>query len=186
MKNILRKIGLTLLLTIIVLPLFTQLTFADNGNTAPTPPPIIPAGVDADRLVLPHSTDTANEGDYLTDIYLPAITKSIIGLAGGMAFLFIIIGGIQILTAYGEEEKIGNAKKTITYAIVGLIISLLSYAIVSIISGIQLSPPKPDTSTDQGPAPGTEDLLPGEENEEGRYDEPITQEQALEGLDSAD
>lgn len=64
-----------------------------------------------------------------------------------MAVLFIIIGGIQILTAYGSDEKISSAKKTITYAIVGLLIAILSYAIVTIISSIQIG-----ATTTQPPA----------------------------------
>jgi glucose uptake protein GlcU len=74
---------------------------------------------------------------------LPTITKTIIEAAGVTAILFIIIGGIEILTAYGNDEKIGKGKKTVTFAIVGLLISILSYAIVSIISGINLNTPTP-------------------------------------------
>ena len=51
----------------------------------------------------------------------------------------MIVGGIQILTAYGNEEKVSAGKKTMTYAIVGLLIAILSYAIVSIISGVRLA-----------------------------------------------
>ena len=69
---------------------------------------------------------------------MPNITKTIIAAAGACAVLFIIIGGIQMLTAYGSDEKIGKAKKTITWAIIGLLIAILSYAIVSIISAIKL------------------------------------------------
>ncbi|MFC1750864.1 hypothetical protein ACFL2V_18890, partial [Pseudomonadota bacterium] len=71
---------------------------------------------------------------------LPTITQTVIAAAGGLAILFIIIGGVQLLTAYGSDEKVTNAKKTITFAIVGLLIAILSYAIVSIISAVNLTP----------------------------------------------
>lgn len=106
---------------------------------AQTKPPIIPEGVTGEQLVIPHSAGEGAEGNYLTQVFLPALTSGIIGLAGGLAVLFIIVGAIQILTAYGNDEKIANAKKTIIYAVVGLIIALLSYAIVSIIGGIQVT-----------------------------------------------
>ncbi|HRY91006.1 MAG TPA: hypothetical protein P5229_01540 [Candidatus Gracilibacteria bacterium] len=96
-------------------------------------PPIIPAG--NTHLILPHSagqTETA-----ITGQLIPAVTRTVIAMAGMLAVLFIIYGGIQILTAYGKTEKIESAKKTITWAIAGLIISLLSYAIVSIVAGLQ-------------------------------------------------
>lgn len=108
-----------------------------------TPAPIIPvdSGDQGVELYIPHTPQRAeSEGQFIGEEFLPSLTQTIIALAGGFAFLFIIIGGIQILTAYGNDEKIGNAKKTITYAIVGLLISILSYAIVSIISGIRLTP----------------------------------------------
>jgi len=81
-----------------------------------------------------------------------------------MAFLFIIIGGIQILTAYGNDEKITNAKKTIQYAIVGLLIALLSYAIVSIIGGLNIGQNPNQTQT----------------AEEGFGDEGLTEEELAE------
>jgi hypothetical protein len=125
----------TLLLLLIIPACFAQKT---------TPAPIIPPGTEDQgvKLYIPHTPQrAASEGQFIGEEFLPSLTQTIIALAGGFAFLFIIIGGIQILTAYGNDEKIGNAKKTITYAIVGLLIAILSYAIVSIISGIRLTPP---------------------------------------------
>lgn len=103
-------------------------------------PPIIPEiPGDNEDLLLPHQTSgNIAEEQYFGGVLLPTITRTVIALAGGLAFLFMIVGGIQILTAYGNEEKIQNGKKTLTYALVGLVIALLSYAIVSIISAIRL------------------------------------------------
>lgn len=128
-----KKILITILLTI-TLGSIPSLCFAQETKS----PPIIPPG--AGELIIPHTTVTAGQTEEQTLIgtILPNATKVVIALAGSLAFLFIIIGGIEILTAYGDDEKLGNAKKTITFAIVGLIIALLSYAIVSIISSINL------------------------------------------------
>lgn len=113
------------------------LTLGISSGTVLARPPIIPAGTD---LVIPHQTDTSvsPEQDFGGRL-LPTITQVVIGATGGCSILFIIIGAIQILTAYGNDEKIGSAKKTITFALVGLIISMLSYAIVSIISAVNLN-----------------------------------------------
>lgn len=83
----------------------------------------------------------ARSGDpstYIQQDFLPSITSTIIGIAGGLALLFVIIGGIQILTAYGNDEKIAAAKKTITWALAGLVIAILSYSIVQIIVSIKI------------------------------------------------
>jgi FtsH-binding integral membrane protein len=112
--------------------------------------PIIPEGVpEEERLLIP-STPSAeqSEENFLRNVFLPNLTKNFIIVAGGLAFLFVIVGGIQILTAYGNDEKLGSAKKTITFAIVGLLIAMLSYTIVAIISSIQLdNPPPTETSS---------------------------------------
>ncbi len=137
-----KKITKFVITLIIGLSILIPVVSADNGEESQgpvtTPPPIIPPGVESEALIIPHADDPENQGAYFQGTYLPALTSVIIGMAGGLAFLFIVIGGIQLLTAYGDEEKITSAKKTITYAIVGLLVAILSYAIVSIISGIQV------------------------------------------------
>ncbi len=50
-----------------------------------------------------------------------------------MAVLFIIIGGFQYITSAGNPENVSKAKNTILYAIIGIIVTLLSYAIVKFI-----------------------------------------------------
>ena len=105
--------------------------------------PIVPLDADnkttlSDQLILPHSNSTTPEGD-IGGRLLPTITTIVIGAAGGAAVLFIIIGAIQMLTAYGNDEKISQGKKTITFAIVGLLVAILSYTIVTIISSINLT-----------------------------------------------
>ena len=51
----------------------------------------------------------------------------------------IIYGGIQYTTSAGDSGKVTNAKNTILYAIVGLIVSILAYAIVNFVTNAFLS-----------------------------------------------
>ena len=122
----------SILLTITAVLIISQFSAA-----LATRPNIIPAG--SDPLVIPSANiQTGSQDAFIAGQLLPNITKTVIALSGALAVLFIIIGGITILTAYGKTEKIESAKKTIIWAIVGLLISILSYSIVSIISNIQL------------------------------------------------
>lgn len=89
------------------------------------------------QLKLPGAT-SGDPSTYIQQDFLPSITSTIIGIAGGLALLFVIIGGIQILTAYGNDERITAAKKTLTWALAGLVIAILSYSIVQIIVSIKL------------------------------------------------
>ena len=53
-----------------------------------------------------------------------------LGLVGLLAVLMLIIGGFRYLMSAGNDEATGKAKNTILYAIVGIVIVILSYAIV--------------------------------------------------------
>ncbi len=61
------------------------------------------------------------------------ITTWILGFAGTIAVLFIIWGGIQYITAAGNEKQAESAKQTLTYAVLGLIVILLAYVIVQLV-----------------------------------------------------
>ncbi len=58
-----------------------------------------------------------------------------LGFLGFLAVIMIIYGGILYVTAGGEQDKVDKGKKIIMYAIVGIVIILLSFAIVSTVLG---------------------------------------------------
>lgn len=61
----------------------------------------------------------------------------VLGFLGLIAVLIVIYAGILYLTAAGEEEKTGKAKKAITFAVIGLIIVIGSFAFVNtVITGL--------------------------------------------------
>lgn len=62
-----------------------------------------------------------------------------------LAFIFFLLGGITWITSGGNKEGLEKAKKKITYSILGLIIALLSFAILRFIGtifGVDLGLPK--------------------------------------------
>ena len=67
---------------------------------------------------------------------LPRFAIGLIGLAGGAALLFLVISGLRYATLYGEEEGVEKAKNQALYAVIGLVISLLAYTIVTVITNI--------------------------------------------------
>ncbi len=52
---------------------------------------------------------------------------------GFIAVIFVIYGGILYVTAGGEQEKVDSGKKILMYAGAGLVIILLSFALVNTI-----------------------------------------------------
>jgi len=54
------------------------------------------------------------------------ITMIALAFAGAVAVLFIVIGGVSYLTAFGNQEKAEQGKKTLTWAIIGLVFIFLA------------------------------------------------------------
>ncbi len=54
---------------------------------------------------------------------------------GMVAVIMIVIGGIRYTTSNGDSSSMKGAKDTILYAVVGLVIAILAYAIVNFVLG---------------------------------------------------
>ena len=63
--------------------------------------------------------------------YAIKVTNFILGFLGFIAILVIVYGGFMYVTAAGKEDKAETGKKSITYAIIGILVILGSYAIVN-------------------------------------------------------
>lgn len=61
------------------------------------------------------------------------VTDWVLGFITIVAVLMLIWGGIQYLTAAGDEGAVEKAKHTITYAVLGLIVVGIAYAIVQVV-----------------------------------------------------
>jgi hypothetical protein len=54
-------------------------------------------------------------------------------IIGAVAVIMIIIGGIKYVLSNGDSSQITSAKNTILYAVIGLVVALLAYAIVNFV-----------------------------------------------------
>ena len=114
---------------------------AAYGQIAPPPPPPPPppgsaspaGGPPAGGAIstLPEPSVTSIQDFYLA---LKAITLWVLVFGIILGVLFLIIGGVTILTSRGDEQKLGTGKKTITWAVVGIILLVLAFALVNIIA----------------------------------------------------
>ncbi len=59
-----------------------------------------------------------------------SITNWLLSIASFLAIFFLIIGGLYYITALGDTRQMEEAKKIITYVIIGLIVILISYTLV--------------------------------------------------------
>jgi hypothetical protein len=69
----------------------------------------------------------------LTGFILRVINIAL-ALAGLIAVLFLIIGGFRYITAGGNEDSAGSAKKIILNAVIGIIVIILSFVVVRVVS----------------------------------------------------
>jgi hypothetical protein len=63
-------------------------------------------------------------GFLVTDIVLP------------LAVIMVLVGAIQFMTSAGNPEKVSQAKKTLIYAAIGVVVALLATGATSIIQSI--------------------------------------------------
>lgn len=58
------------------------------------------------------------------------ITDTLLFGVGIVSVIMLVYGGLRYIISGGDSKKVTDAKNTILYAIIGLIIAFLSYAIV--------------------------------------------------------
>ncbi len=97
---------------------------------------------------------TADFGKLLKDLI-----NILLMFAGAIAVIFLMVGGFQYIASRGNEEATQKAKKTITNAIIGIVLIVMSFAIVNIINTLLTKTPaeqvpKGSTSGPGGTPPG--------------------------------
>ena len=61
------------------------------------------------------------------------VTNMILYIVGVVAVIMLIIGGIKYVTSGGDAKKVTDAKNTVLYAIIGLVVAFLAFAIVNFV-----------------------------------------------------
>jgi hypothetical protein len=63
------------------------------------------------------------------------ITNVLLFLIGAISVIMLIVGGIRYVVSGGDSTAVQNAKNTILYAIVGVVVAILAYAVVNFVIG---------------------------------------------------
>ena len=71
---------------------------------------------------------------------LTKATNWILALVSSIIILIIIIGGLMYISSAGDEEKLRTSKNIIFYAVIGLGIILISYALITEVTDILKGP----------------------------------------------
>ncbi|MFH1048613.1 MAG: hypothetical protein V1732_03030 [Patescibacteria group bacterium] len=86
----------------------------------------------AQAAIVFNSTTSYNTVNELTT----GVVNWFLSITAGVTIFFLIIGGIYYLTAFGDEKRMQEGKKIITYAIYGLVLILISYSVVTTLNAI--------------------------------------------------
>lgn len=65
--------------------------------------------------------------------FIQNIVNVLLFIAGAIAVVMIILGGIRYVTSNGAQDQVKAAKDTILYSVIGLIVALLAFAIVNFV-----------------------------------------------------
>lgn len=102
-------------------PLVLIETASAASTLAPTPTPAI----SPTTIKFGKNTSISSFGELTA-----SITNWLLSIASFLAIFFLIIGGLYYITALGDTRQMEEAKKIITYVVIGLIVILISYTLV--------------------------------------------------------
>lgn len=118
-------------------------TTGGTGGTSGTPPPSGGCETGFHKLgplCVPNSPFNNNNsfaGETTVGGLAARVVRILLYFAGIVAVVMAIVGGYQIMTAGGNEAQATTGRKTLTNAIIGLVIVILSFIIIqSVISFI--------------------------------------------------
>ncbi|MCC6643279.1 hypothetical protein IT411_00865 [Candidatus Peregrinibacteria bacterium] len=121
MKSLIKKVS-TGLTTLVGSALYGYTVFAQGtGFLSPTDSP--------GRI------SNATGGEASARNLVLTIVNFFLGFLGLIAVLMVIYGGVLVLTAGVNADQAGKGKKILSFAAIGIIIILLSFAVVSTILG---------------------------------------------------
>ena len=118
-----------MLVTIMLMP---GVSFAVDEPPTDEPPP---SGATSFSLPNPLSCDTT-ETQSGVECVLNVLIKALWAIAIPLATLMILVGAFLLMTSQGNPEKIESGKKTITYAVLGLVIIALASSIVAVVQSL--------------------------------------------------
>lgn len=77
---------------------------------------------------------TAKIGDL--ECIVGSVISWVLGLAGVVLFIMLLLGGFKYLTSTGDPKALEGARKTLTSAIIGLVLVASAYLILVVINAL--------------------------------------------------
>lgn len=129
MKNIIKKS----LQSVLIVPLMVL------GASLALPAVLEPAYVSAQADGgLKGGANSAKGTDQQTELFgdngiFKTITNVLLFVIGAISVIMLIIGGIRYTVSNGDSAAVTSAKNTILYAVIGIVVAILAYALVNFV-----------------------------------------------------
>ena len=75
----------------------------------------------------------ARENLFAPNGIFATIANTLIFLVGAVAVIYLIIGGLRYVISNGDSKAVESAKNTILYAIVGIVVAVIAFALVQFV-----------------------------------------------------
>lgn len=115
-QNIILTLGIIAGFSLVLLPATVGATTVFNDA----------CGSDPNSALCEHRDDDAK-------VFLTKIVNTLLYILGAISVIVIIIAGFGYVTSSGDAVKVTKAKNTLMYAVVGLVVAILAYAIVDFV-----------------------------------------------------
>lgn len=94
--------------------------------------------IGAQDLSMQSGANSAKGTDQVSDLFgnagiFSTITNTLLFILGAISVIMIIIGGLRYVISGGDSNAVSAAKNTILYAVVGIIVAILAYAIINFV-----------------------------------------------------
>jgi RNA recognition motif-containing protein len=103
------------------------------------PPIVKPSLVPGPEFDNPEKRTGQEVNQYITNQLFPKIASRFLTFVATMAMIGIVISGLLFYAANGDQDQAKTAKNAAIYSVIGLIIALLSVAIVQVITSLPLN-----------------------------------------------
>ena len=121
----------------LITPLLASAALVAGVGLAGAAAPTMVAAAPVDVLEKCNSESKVCQGTGKSSLFtlVENIINLLLTIIGIIAVIMIIIGGIRYTTSAGDPGQAKSARDTIIYAIVGLVIAIMSYALVNWVIG---------------------------------------------------
>lgn len=118
--------------------LFVPVVAFSLGLVAPMNASAAPLECDKDKLTARMGSICAKSDDQKSSLFgdgsiFSNITNTALFIIGAISVIMLIYGGIRYTISGGNEKSVTAAKNTILYAVVGIIVALLAFALVNFV-----------------------------------------------------